>query len=218
MIHDRDLFDLLEHTADAAFVVSDVGEICSWNASAESLFGFARVEAVGRTAFELLQPRGPVGAQVFADRGHVRDSAWHSAAIPDCDVEVATRSGRRIWVNLSTVVHLEPRAGRPRLVHFARSIADRKRRDALVRRLVWASRQLVEMSGDGPDQAPAVALTERERRVLRGFSEGMGPSDLSHELGISSQTLRNHLHHINKKLGTHSRLQAVVHAIRRKLV
>ena len=52
---ERDLFDLLDHTADAAFAVTDGGEICSWNASAEALFGFGRNEAAGKTCFELLQ-------------------------------------------------------------------------------------------------------------------------------------------------------------------
>jgi PAS domain-containing protein len=42
MMLDRDLFEFLERTADAAFTVSDSGEICSWNASAERLFGFQR--------------------------------------------------------------------------------------------------------------------------------------------------------------------------------
>ena len=37
---ERDLFDFLEHTNDAAFAVTDGGEICSWNAGAEALFGF----------------------------------------------------------------------------------------------------------------------------------------------------------------------------------
>ena len=31
---DGDLFDFLEHTADAAFAVTDGGEIRSWNSSA----------------------------------------------------------------------------------------------------------------------------------------------------------------------------------------
>lgn len=39
---DRDLFDFLEHTTDPAFTVTDAGEICSWNSSAEALFGFGR--------------------------------------------------------------------------------------------------------------------------------------------------------------------------------
>ena len=42
-MQDRDLYDLLEGTSDAAFAVTDSGEICSWNASAEALFGFAKM-------------------------------------------------------------------------------------------------------------------------------------------------------------------------------
>ena len=46
-IADRDLFDFLEHTADAAFTVTDAGEICSWNSSAEALFGSSSSRAAG---------------------------------------------------------------------------------------------------------------------------------------------------------------------------
>jgi DNA-binding CsgD family transcriptional regulator len=37
-------------------------------------------------------------------------------------------------------------------------------------------------------------------------------------LGISAQTLRNHLRHVNQKLGTHNRLEAVIHAAHRGLI
>ena len=40
MMLDRDLFEFIEHTTDAAFAVTDGGDICSWNSSAEALFGF----------------------------------------------------------------------------------------------------------------------------------------------------------------------------------
>ena len=40
---DRELFDFLELTPDAAFAVTDGGEICSWNSSVEVLFGLSRV-------------------------------------------------------------------------------------------------------------------------------------------------------------------------------
>ena len=36
---ETELFALLEHTADAAYTVTDVGEICSWNGAAERRFG-----------------------------------------------------------------------------------------------------------------------------------------------------------------------------------
>jgi len=73
MMLDRDLFEFFEHTADAAFTVSDSGEICSWNASAERLFGFARAEAIGKTCSELFQGRDVLGTLVCTDHCHLRD-------------------------------------------------------------------------------------------------------------------------------------------------
>lgn len=215
---DRDLFEFLEQAADAAFTVTDGGEICSWNGSAEALFGFRRDEAMGRTCFDLFKGRGVLGTLVCTEHCHVRDCAAHHTAIPNFDLEVKTRSGRLLWINLSTVVHEDSRTGRRRIVHFARNITDRKRMDELVRRMLQASKQLLAMSNDGLRPAPVMPLSEQERRVLRGLSEGRKPSDLAHDLNISPQTLRNHLHHINQKLGTHNRLEAVTHAVRRQLI
>jgi DNA-binding CsgD family transcriptional regulator len=84
--------------------------------------------------------------------------------------------------------------------------------------MLVVSKQLAEVSERSLRPAPVDALSEQEHRVLRSFSEGKSPADIVRELKISPQTLRNHLHHINQKLGTHNRLEAVTHAIRRKLV
>lgn len=51
------LFELLEGTSDAAFAVSDRGEICSWNKGAEKLFGYSGSEALNRSFRNLLQGR-----------------------------------------------------------------------------------------------------------------------------------------------------------------
>ncbi len=91
---------------------------------------------------------------------HVRDCAAQHTAIPNFDLEVKTRSGRRIWVNMSTVVHEDAKTGRRRIVHFARSIADRKRTDVLVQRVLRTSKQLIEMSSVGLRLAPVMPLSE----------------------------------------------------------
>jgi PAS domain S-box-containing protein len=217
-ISDRELFDFLEHTADAAFTVTDAGEICSWNASAELLFGFGRDEVVGKTCFEVLQGRGSLGTLVCTEHCEVRDCAAHHRRIPDFDLEARTRSGLRIWVNVSTVFHADPKTGRRRIVHLMRDVGDRKRTEALVRRMLRTSKQLLETADDSVRSEPIAQLSEQEHRVLRSLSEGQSPAAIVRELRISPQTLRNHLHHINQKLGTHNRLEAVIHAIRRKLV
>lgn len=218
MIADRDLVELLEHTADAAFTFTDDGEICSWNASAEALFGLGRDEAIGKACFELFQGCGVLGTRVCTENCHVRDCVASHSAIPDFDLEVSTPSGGRMWVNMSTMVNEDPKTGRRRIVHLARGVDDRKRAEAVVHRMLLVSKELIEISDHSLRPAPVISLSEQERRVLSSFSEGKSPADIARELKISPQTLRNHLHHINQKLGTHNRLEAVTHAIRRKLI
>lgn len=217
-MHDRDLYDLLEGTSDAAFAVTDSGEICSWNASAEALFGFRSDEAIGRTCFELFEGRDTLGTLTCTENCHVRDCAAHHAPIPDFDLEVKTRDGHRIWVNVSTLVSEDPKTRRRRIVHLARGVEDRKRTELIVQRMLLVSKQLVDASEQSLRPAPVNPLSEQEHRVLRSFSEGKTPASIVTDLKISPQTLRNHLHHINQKLGTHTRLEAVTHAIRRKLI
>ena len=215
---DRELFELFDHTSDATFTVSESGEIRAWNAGAEALFGYSRGEVVGRSCFDLLQGRGSLRTLVCTEHCHVRDCAIRGRPIPDFDLEVMTRAGRRTWVNISIVVHRDRRTGRRLIVHLARDIGRRKRTEALVERVVRLSRQIAEAPQDSPRRAPTIALSGQEQRVLRRFAEGLGAADVERELGVSAQTLRNHLHRINQKLGTHTRLEAVIHAIRRQLI
>jgi PAS domain S-box-containing protein len=218
MMLDRDLFEFLEHTADAAFSVSDSGEICSWNVSAERLFGFERAEALGKTCSELFQGRDVLGTVVCAEDRHLRDRVSLGTLMPDFDLEVTVRSGGRIWVNISTIVHEDSRTGRRRIVHLARSVDGRKRTEALVQEVLEMSRQLVATSDKGLRPAPVAPVSEQELRILSGLSEGRRAGEIARELKITSQTLRNHLHRINQKLGTHTRMEAVLHAIRRNLI
>jgi DNA-binding CsgD family transcriptional regulator len=66
--------------------------------------------------------------------------------------------------------------------------------------------------------APVSTLSTHEVRILRMFAAGESSSVVVKKLHITPQTLRNHLHHINRKLRTHNRLEAVTHASLRKLI
>ena len=65
---------------------------------------------------------------------------------------------------------------------------------------------------------PIDPLSDQERRILKLFADGSNATIIARKLDISAQTLRNHLHHINRKLRTHNRLEAVTHAQRRGLI
>lgn len=58
-------------------------------------------------------------------------------------------------------------------------------------------------------------LTERELEILRKVSDGMTNAAIGEALGISPQTVKNHVTSILRKLAVNDRTQAVVTAFRR---
>ncbi|WP_370290402.1 response regulator [Nocardioides sp.] len=65
---------------------------------------------------------------------------------------------------------------------------------------------------------PALKLTERELEVLRLVARGLSNRDVAGHLAISENTVKNHVRNILEKLQLHSRMEAVMYAVRAKLV
>ena len=80
--------------------------------------------------------------------------------------------------------------------------------------LVDALRQLRET----PPRAPVQTLTRREIHVITAVAGGATNRDISAELGLSEQTVKNHLSHIFDKVGVSNRLELALFAIHHKLV
>jgi PAS domain S-box-containing protein len=215
---ERELFELLEGTSDAAFAISDQSEICSWNKAAETLFGYSASEAINRTFPSLLQGRGPLGNGMYGEDCSLRRRAEKRLGIPNFDLEVKIRSGRRMWVNVSTIVYENPRNHRYLIVHLAHEITDRKKNEELLHKMMDISRQLSNLQEVALRPVPITPLSEQEKEILRSFSMGKNSAEIARARKITLQTLRNHLHHINQKLHTHNRLEAVTHAMQRKLL
>lgn len=72
--------------------------------------------------------------------------------------------------------------------------------------------------GDSRQQVPAPKLTDREMEVLRLVAKGLNNRDIAKELFISENTVKNHIRNILEKLQLHSRMEAVVYAVREKLL
>lgn len=217
---ETELFALLEQTADAAYTVTDDGEICSWNVAAERLFGYSAGDVLGRNIDELLDARDTLDTHALAGGAEAFTRHWVGASggIPRFDLEVRTQSGSRVWVNVATIIFTNQRTGRRLFVRLAHDISQRRRSAELLERTLAAARQLVAIVDDTSPHAPVEALSEQERRILQLFATGNNSATIARKLSISAQTLRNHLHHINRKLRTHNRLEAVTHAQRRGLL
>ena len=61
-------------------------------------------------------------------------------------------------------------------------------------------------------------LTERELQVLKLVARGMGNRDIAADLFISENTVKNHVRNILEKLQLHSRMEAVVYAVRERIL
>ena len=215
-----ELFALLEHTADATYTVSSDGEIHSWNAAAAELFGYAADEVIGRNVDEVLDARDRLGTDALAGGADAAARQWSAAVggVPAFDLQVRTRRGDRLWVNVSTIVFENPRTRRRLFVRLARDVDQHRRKEALLGQMLAAARQVVALNDEASDHAPVEVLSSQEKTILSLFAEGRNSAAIARKLKITPQTLRNHLHHINRKLRTHTRLEAVTHAQRRGLI
>lgn len=63
-----------------------------------------------------------------------------------------------------------------------------------------------------------VPLTQRESEVLRQLAYGLTNKEIAQALGISYETVKEHVQHILRKVGVSDRTQAAVWAVRNGLV
>lgn len=75
-----------------------------------------------------------------------------------------------------------------------------------------------EMSRLEREQVPSPRLTDRELQVLRLVAKGLNNREVAKQLFISENTVKNHVRNILEKLQLHSRMEAVMYAVREKLL
>jgi PAS domain S-box-containing protein len=210
----------LEETADAAFCVSQQGDICTWNSAAEQLFGYSASEAIGKSCHGLLQCRGSLGAKLCTSQFYARHATEEHCRIPNFDLEVTVRSGRRIWVDLSTLVFKGGRT-HPRLIaHLSRDITERKHNEELLHKMLQLSKEIIAVSnGNGigrpapvcplPNRSKAYFAYFRMARILPTSPRNLG-SACKHSAIIFTMSTTS-LEHMTG-------FSAVMHAMHRKLI
>jgi DNA-binding NarL/FixJ family response regulator len=75
-----------------------------------------------------------------------------------------------------------------------------------------------EISRSDREAGAAPRLTDRELEVLRLVAKGLNNREVAKQLFISENTVKNHVRNILDKLQLHSRMEAVMYAVREKLL
>ncbi len=132
----------------------------------------------------------------------------------DDDLFEAIRAGASGY--LLKDIPLDELADSVRAVHGGQSLINPSMAGKLLTEFATLARRDAD---EGPAKhAPAPKLTEREMEVLRLVARGMNNRDIAKELFISENTVKNHVRNILEKLQIHSRMEAVMIAVREKLI
>lgn len=78
--------------------------------------------------------------------------------------------------------------------------------------------EFASISKKADERAARPSLTDREVEVLQLASDGLTNRQIGRRLGISENTVKNHIRNILEKLHLHSRMEAVLYAVREELI
>ncbi len=89
---------------------------------------------------------------------------------------------------------------------------------SMASKLLTEFAELVRKEEPVPQDVPAPRLTPREMEVLQELAKGLSNRDIAQSLSIAENTVKNHVRNILEKLHLHSRMQAVLYAVRQNLL
>lgn len=214
------LQELVNRSADGAYIVNDSQRIIAWNAAAEQILGFQAKDVIGASCYQILGGRTEGECAVCRQGCLPFAAGQRGQLVPSFDARVRTASGHPRWVNISIIAVSvdERRAQMPVVViHMFRDVESHKRAEAFAKEVAAQARQFDLRQGErGPqpgDLRHASSLTTRELQVLRLLAQGATTESIAATLTISRATARNHIQRIMHKLGVHSRLEAAMYAV-----
>lgn len=208
-----DVLDLLGRTTDGMVAVAPGGGIVSWNEGAADLLDYDEADVLGKPCYEVLGWTDRCGNPVctaFCAGCRPTDS---DDLVSSRDVVARSKSGKAVWLSVSTLVPPARIRRYCRIVHFFREVGLPPELERLVT-------ERLQGNGDAPRSddgkgAPALAsLTPREREILGLLADGLDTREIARTLVVSLATVRNHVQNILAKLNVHSRLEAVVLFVR----
>jgi PAS domain S-box-containing protein len=210
--------EIVKSTAEPAFATDQDRRIVSWNEAAEQFLGHAREDVLGRPCYEVTCGRDLFGNRHCDEVCPLSNMVRRGESIRHFELDLRKSSGERVRVSLNVLVIPGGGPDGFAIVHLMRP-GDGAREHQIGQTQRPASSTPTARSGRSHDRGhDHRALTNRELDVLRLMVTGAGTEDIAKALSISLPTVRNHTQHIFNKLEVHSRVEAVVVALRERLI
>lgn len=202
-----DLGEMVTRTTDGALAMGLDGRIVLWNHAAETLLGHSQRDVIGSRCWEVFGGRDASGNLLCREGCHVMEQARSGGAVACFDMQSSTEAHRPVSLQVSTLSASGGQDGGVLVVHLFRSVGAPEKSPA------------PPGSGIPPTEPEGGnhALTRRETEILGLMTAGLGTRGIAASLSVSPCTVRNHTQNILRKLGVHSRLEAVAHAARHRL-
>jgi PAS domain S-box-containing protein len=217
------LFDMLENSADGAFVIDEAQRIIFWSKAAQKILGYTSDEVLGQTCYNILRGCDETGHIICHHDCHVMATFRNGNRVSNYDVATRTKSGEMRWINVSILNFVPgPDAVTPVVVHLFRDATQTKQNEQFIHQMFDAVERWQQTTTpnaqEESDGSRVEALTKREREVLSLLAQGHGTADIAESLSISAATVRNHVQSILHKLQVHSRVEAIAYAFDHGLV
>jgi len=217
------LGDLLYQAVDGSFAIDSHQRIIFWDPGCEELLGHSEQWVLGRPCCEVLNWCKPASDKSFCQQdcyvakmssGGVDGKKSFLIKAKDKNNESLTLSVSIILVpatckNNWHVMHLLHRAAFPDVLTAMDNASHKK---------PYHANSVTYNDSAIKADKNASRLTPREMEVLALLSEGLSGAIISKKLNISNTTVRNHIQHIQGKLGVHSKTEAVAYAYRHKFL
>jgi len=219
------LQELVNRSADGAYIVNEGQRIIAWNAAAERLLGFRAKDVIGMPCYQILGGRSDGECVVCRQGCYPYTAGRRGQLVPSFDARVRTAGGHPRWVNIS-IIAVSVETGHDEmpvaLIHMFRDVESRKQAETFTKEVAAWARQLKPQPGEGGPGADEMPLTTplspRELQVLGLLAQGASTETIAATLVIGTPTVRNHIQRVLHKLGVHSRLEAVTYAREHHLV
>jgi DNA-binding CsgD family transcriptional regulator len=217
------LGDLLHSAVDGAYAIDANQRIIYWDPGCEELFGRTSNWVLGRPCCDVLCGKNPVTGASFCERdcSVAKMASGNASTAPNSfSIKSKDKNGKQMLLSVNIVLVPSPCKKGWVVMHLLnRSMA----RDVItsIDYALTAGQPVTPAAtfaaSIGQDEEIS-RLTRREKEVLQLLSEGVSLSSIGKRLSISLTTVRNHMQHIQKRLGVHSQTEAVAYAYRHNLV